>query len=61
LQEVERRARLGAKQSEGQTRERLTRVPITQDILLSVRNISDDDAHLVEELAELLRRFGRLD
>ena len=61
LQEVERRARLGAKQSEGQTRERLTRVPITQDILLSVRNIRDDDAHLVEELAELLRRFGRLD
>jgi DNA-binding transcriptional MerR regulator len=61
LQEVERRARLGAKHGAGQTRERLTRVPITEDILLSVRNISDDDAHLVEELAEFLRRIGRLD
>jgi len=61
LREVERRARRGAKGSEGQTRERLTRVPITDEILLSVRNISDKDSHLVEELAALLRRIGRLD
>ncbi len=61
LQEVEGRARLGARLSQGRTGERLTRVPITQEIILSVRNISDEDAHLVEELAELLRRAGRLD
>ena len=61
LQAVEQRARLGDERSSRTTRERLTRVPITEDILLSVRNISDDDAHLVEELAALLRRLGRLD
>lgn len=61
LQAVEGRARLGAERSEGRTRERLTRVPITQEIILSVRNISDEDAHLVEELAEFLRRAGELD
>jgi len=61
LQAVEGRARLGAQRSEGRTRERLTRVPITQEIILSVRNISDEDAHLVEELAEFLRRAGELD
>ncbi len=61
LQQVERRARLGAKRSEGRTGERLTRVPITEEIILSVRNISDEDAHLVEELAEFLRWAGRLD
>ena len=61
LQAVEGRARFGAERSEGRTRERLTRVPITQEIILSVRNISDEDAHLVEELAEFLRRAGELD
>jgi DNA-binding transcriptional MerR regulator len=61
LQEVGSRARLGAKESEGQVSERWTRVPITEEILLSVCNISDEDAHLVEELAELLRHIGESD
>ncbi len=60
LQEVEGLARRGSKQSHGQARERLTRVPVTEDITLSVRNIDDEDAHLVEKLAKLLRRLGRL-
>lgn len=61
LQEVEHRARVGAKRAGGGIRERLTRVPITDEIVLSVRNIEDQDAHLVEKLARLLRRIGRLD
>lgn len=61
LQELDRRTRLGAKRSLGQTRERVTRVPVTEGIILSVRDIDDDDAHLVEELAELLRREGELE
>jgi DNA-binding transcriptional MerR regulator len=60
LQEVELRTQIGAQQSRGRTRERVTRVPITEDITLSVRNIDDKDAHLVEKLAEFLRRLGRL-
>jgi DNA-binding transcriptional MerR regulator len=60
LQEVELRTQIGAQQSRGRTRERVTRVPITEDITLSVRNIDDEDAHLVEKLAEFLRRLGRL-
>ncbi len=58
LQEVEHRARLGVKQSKWRSREHLTRVPITEDISLSVRNITNKDAHLVEKLAALLRRIG---
>jgi DNA-binding transcriptional MerR regulator len=61
LQKVEHRALIGAKRSGGGLRERLTRVPITDEIVLSVRNIEDEDAHLVEDLARLLRRIGRLD
>lgn len=61
LQEVEKRALVGAKRGRGGIRERLTRVPITEEIVLSVRNIEDEDAHLVEDLARLLRRIGRLD
>ena len=61
LQEVEHRAWVGAKRGGGGIRERLTRVPITDEIVLSVRNIEDQDAHLVEKLARLLRRIGRLD
>ncbi len=60
LQEVDRGARQGAKQSEGRTGERVTRVPISEDIVLSVRNIEEGDAHLVEKLAKLLRRLGGL-
>ncbi len=61
LREIERTARRGAKMSESQTSERVTRVPVTEDIVLSVRNITEENAALVEELAELLRRLGRLD
>lgn len=61
LQEIERRARRRSEQSELRSSERLTRVPISEEILMSVRDIDDQDAHLVEELAELLRRVGRLD
>jgi len=61
LQNVEQRALLGAKRGGGGLRERLIRVPITDEIVLSVRNIEDEDAHLVEDLARLLRRIGRLD
>lgn len=61
LQDVERRARVGAKQSKGRTSEHLTRVPITEDIILSVRNIKEKDVHLVERLAAFLRKVGRLD
>ena len=61
LQEVDRLARIGAKRSGVRTRERLTRVPVTDDIILSVRNIDDDDAHVVEKLAALLRQIGRVD
>ncbi len=60
LQEVEHRALVGAKRGGGGIRERLTRVPITDEIVLSVRNIEDRDAHLVEKLARLLRRIGGL-
>ena len=60
LQEVERRALVGGRGRGWLARERLTRVPITEEIVLSVRNIKDEDAHFVEKLARLLRRIGRL-
>jgi DNA-binding transcriptional MerR regulator len=46
--------------SSGPNREQLTRVAVTEDIILSVRNIDDKDVHLVEELAEVLRRAGKI-
>ena len=61
LAEIDRSAGRGAKPSEGRTRERVTRVPVTEDIFVSVRNMSEEHAELVEELAERLRRLGRLD
>ena len=61
LQEIKRRASAAAAQSGEQTSERLTRVPVSEEIMLSVRDIPEEDAHLVEELAELLRRVGNLD
>jgi DNA-binding transcriptional MerR regulator len=60
VREVDERAQHGFKSSSGPNREQLTRVAVTEDIILSVRNIEEDDAHLVEELAEVLRRAGRL-
>ncbi len=60
LQEIERRAIAGATPTEGTTLERLIRVPVTESITLSVRNISEADAELVEQLAQLLRRVGGL-
>lgn len=45
--------------SSGPNREQLTRVAVTEDIILSVRNIDEKDVHLVEELAEVLRRAGK--
>lgn len=59
LAEVDRRSREGAKPSKGQTRERLTRVPVTKTMFLSVQDIDEEDAVLVEQLAEVLRRLGR--
>ena len=58
LKEIEQRARRGAKLNEGQSRERLIRVRVTENIFLSVRNLSEEDGELVEELAEILRRAG---
>ena len=61
LREIERTARRGAKMSESHTTERVTRVPVTEDIVLSVRNIDERDARLVEALANVLREVGGLD
>jgi DNA-binding transcriptional MerR regulator len=61
LREVERRALIGGKGRDSLARERVTRVPVSEEIVLSVRNIDDKDAHWVEKLAALLRRIGRLD
>ena len=60
LREIQDRARVGAKISSTSSGERLIRVPISRDILLSVRHIPEKDAHLVEQLASLLKRLGRL-
>lgn len=61
LCQIEERATANANSSEQTTRERLTRVPITESILLSVYDISEEDAELVESLAELLRRIAGLE
>ena len=55
LAKIEGHARRGAKQSEGTGREHLTRVRVSDNVHLSVTHLSEDDAELVEELAELLR------
>ncbi len=61
LREVDRRAREGTKRSRARTGERVTRVPISDEIYLSVRNIDESDERLVETLAEALREAGGLD
>jgi DNA-binding transcriptional MerR regulator len=53
---VQARAQVGTQQTTHYSGERLMRVPITDDIMLSVRNISDDDAPLVEELCRVLQK-----
>jgi DNA-binding transcriptional MerR regulator len=58
LREIDESARRGARPSEHRTRERLIRVPITDAVYLAARNIDEDDAGLVEELAALLRKKG---
>jgi DNA-binding transcriptional MerR regulator len=60
LKEVERRARRGAKGSAGQSSERVIRVAVTENIVLSVRNVGEEDGGVVERLAEILRRVARL-
>lgn len=57
---VQERARVGAQSTSDYSGERLIRVPITDDIMLSVRNVPEGDAQLVEDLAELLRRVMRI-
>ena len=57
---VQERARAGAAMTPDYSGERLIRVPITDDIMLSVRNIPERDAQLVEDLADLLRRIMRI-
>lgn len=57
---VQERARAGAAMTLDYSGERLIRVPITDDIMLSVRNIPERDAQLVEDLADLLRRIMRI-
>jgi hypothetical protein len=46
LREVEHRALIGGRGRGLLTRERITRVPVTEEIVLSVRNIKDEDANL---------------
>lgn len=59
LTEIERRSHKGAKSSRGQTREHLTRVPVTETMFLSVQDLDEEGANLVERLAEILRKLGR--
>ena len=60
LQEIEHRAIAATTSPEQTTLERWIRVPVTDSIMLSVRNISEQDAEIVEQLAQLLRRLGGL-
>lgn len=57
---VQERARTGAQMTTDYSGERLIRVPISDDIMLSVRNIPERDAQLVADLADLLRRIMRI-
>ena len=59
VKEVDQRARIASRSTKSDTREQLTRVPVTDNIILSVRNIDEKDAHLVEELAAMLRQASR--
>lgn len=54
---IQQRADAGTLSSSGTSGERLMRVPITDDIMISVRNISEADADLVEALCQRLRRL----
>ena len=60
IQSVQDCADVGTRMNIDKVSEQLTRVPITDDIALSVRNIGGGDAKNVEELARLLRRLGKL-
>ncbi|MBT8442284.1 MAG: hypothetical protein KJO76_07855 [Gammaproteobacteria bacterium] len=57
---VQARAGVGAQSTSDYSGERLIRVPITDDIMLSVRNVPEGDAQLVEDLADLLRQVMRM-
>ena len=61
LREVHRRARAGAKRTRLKTGERVTRVPISEEIYLSVRNLDESDVPVVERLANAMRDLGGLD
>lgn len=64
LQEIDLRARAGAARTRlrsGERVTRVTRVPVSDAIDLSVRNLDDRDARLVETLAKELRDLGDLD
>jgi DNA-binding transcriptional MerR regulator len=56
LREIQQRAEVGADDYDSSSREHLIRVPIADDIRLSVRNLGTDDAYLADELAALLKR-----
>ncbi len=59
LGEIERRVRGGAgARRSGGTSEQVTRVPISESVYLAVKDLGEDDAELVEELARLLRAMG---
>ncbi len=51
LREIDRRSTSQAKAAEGTASEHVTRVPITEALYIAAKNISEDDAKLVEELA----------
>jgi len=59
LREIQKCAEQGAGEYHGSLRDHLIRVPIADDIRLSVRNLGADDAHLADELAALLKRVMR--
>ena len=64
LREIDLRARKGEARTRLRTGERVTRVtrvPVSDAIDLSVRNLDDRDARLVETLAKELRDLGDLD
>jgi len=53
---VQQRAQAATQQTTDYSGERLIRVPISDDIMLSVRHISEEDAPLVEELCQVLKK-----
>jgi len=58
LAELEQRAREEQARGVRSARERMVRVPLSENIALTLRNIRDDD-ELVDRLTEILRRLGR--